>query len=66
MTEHGGDCPGLNAVVRGSVRAAHEQGWETCGFSDGYADLPSPVRYRKLAPNGVEGIMPMGARFWAR
>ena len=56
----GGDCPGLNAVIRGVVRAAHEQGWETYGFSDGYEGLLSPVRYRKLDPNGVDSIMPMG------
>ena len=56
----GGDCPGLNAVIRGVVRAAYEQGWETYGFSDGYEGLISPVRYRKLDPNGVDGIMPMG------
>ncbi|MFM8719032.1 MAG: 6-phosphofructokinase, partial [Chthoniobacterales bacterium] len=56
----GGDCPGLNAVIRGVVRAAHEQGWETYGFSDGYEGLLSPVRYRKLDPNGVDRIMPMG------
>jgi 6-phosphofructokinase len=56
----GGDCPGLNAVIRGVVRAAHEQGWETYGFSDGYEELLSPVRYRRLDSNGVDSIMPMG------
>lgn len=56
----GGDCPGLNAVIRGVVRAAAEQGWETYGFADGYEGLLSPVRYRKLDPNGVDSIMPMG------
>jgi phosphofructokinase-like protein len=56
----GGDCPGLNAVIRGVVRAAHEQGWETYGFADGYEGLLSPVRYRKLDPQGIDSIMPMG------
>jgi len=56
----GGDCPGLNAVIRGVVRAAHEQEWEVYGFSDGYEGLLSPVRYRRLDPNGVDSIMPMG------
>jgi ATP-dependent phosphofructokinase / diphosphate-dependent phosphofructokinase len=56
----GGDCPGLNAVIRGVVRAAHEQDWEVYGISDGYEGLLSPVRYRKLDSNGVDGIMPMG------
>ncbi|MFM8363902.1 MAG: 6-phosphofructokinase [Verrucomicrobiota bacterium] len=56
----GGDCPGLNAVIRGVVRAAAERDWETIGFSDGYEGMLSPVRYRRLDPNGVDGIMPMG------
>lgn len=56
----GGDCPGLNAVIRGVVRAAHEQDWEVVGFADGYEGMLSPVRYRKLDPNGVDSIMPMG------
>ena len=56
----GGDCPGLNAVIRGVVRAAHEQGWDVVGFADGYEGMLSPVRYRKLDPNGVDSIMPMG------
>lgn len=56
----GGDCPGLNAVIRGVVRAAQEQDWEVYGISDGYEGLLSPVRYRKLEPNGVDSIMPMG------
>ena len=56
----GGDCPGLNAVIRGVVRAAAERGWESIGFSDGYEGLLAPVRYRKLDPNGIDGIMPLG------
>jgi 6-phosphofructokinase 1 len=56
----GGDCPGLNAVIRGVVRAAHEQGWDVVGFADGYEGMLSPVRYRKLDANGVDSIMPMG------
>ena len=56
----GGDCPGLNAVIRGVVRAAAERGWEVIGFADGYEGMITPVRYRKLDPNGIDGIMPMG------
>ena len=33
----GGDCPGLNAVIRGVVLAAEKLGWEVLGFLDGYA-----------------------------
>ena len=30
------------------------------GFADGDEGMITPVRYRKLAPNGIDGIMPMG------
>jgi 6-phosphofructokinase 1 len=56
----GGDCPGLNAVIRGVVMAAEEQGWEVFGFFDGYEGLLAPVRYRKLVSAEVDGIMPLG------
>ena len=32
----GGDCPGLNAVLRGVVLAAAKLGWEVIGFLDGF------------------------------
>ncbi|MGA7923864.1 MAG: ATP-dependent 6-phosphofructokinase [Thermoplasmata archaeon] len=32
----GGDCPGLNAAIRGVVYRAHAQGHETVGFRDGW------------------------------
>ena len=36
----GGDAPGLNAVVRGVVKAAiHAQGWEVFGFYDAFRGL---------------------------
>lgn len=56
----GGDCPGLNAVIRGVVRAASERDWDVVGFADGYEGMITPVRYRKLDPNGVDSLMPMG------
>ena len=30
----GGDCPGLNAVLRGVVLAADKLGWDVLGFHD--------------------------------
>ncbi len=56
----GGDCPGLNAVIRGVVMAAAGQGWEVTGFFDGYEGLLAPVRCRALTPEDVDGIMPLG------
>ncbi|MBN1164647.1 MAG: ATP-dependent 6-phosphofructokinase [Candidatus Krumholzibacteriota bacterium] len=36
----GGDCPGLNAVIRGLVRAARiEHNWEVIGIQDGFDGL---------------------------
>ena len=32
----GGDCPGLNAVIRGVVEKCAEFGIEVFGFSDGW------------------------------
>ncbi len=35
----GGDCPGLNAVIRGVVKSGHYLGYEILGFIDGYEGL---------------------------
>lgn len=56
----GGDCPGLNAVIRGVVCAADKLDWEIIGFIDGYEGLLDPVRYRTLDRTSTDGIMPLG------
>src|SRR5476651_1646642 len=56
----GGDCPGLNAVIRAAVASAHTLGWEVLGFIDGYEGLLSPVNYRILTLENTQGIMPSG------
>lgn len=35
----GGDCPGLNAVIRAVVKTATKIGWETFGFIGGFEGL---------------------------
>jgi phosphofructokinase-like protein len=35
----GGDCPGLNAVIRAVTRCAGHYGWEVIGFRQGYRGL---------------------------
>jgi 6-phosphofructokinase 1 len=35
----GGDCPGLNAVIRAVVRRALVDGWEVIGFRNGWAGV---------------------------
>ncbi len=56
----GGDCPGLNAVIRSVVhRAVTTYGDEVIGFEDGYAGLLDG-RYRGLDLNAVSGILARG------
>jgi ATP-dependent phosphofructokinase / diphosphate-dependent phosphofructokinase len=56
----GGDCPGLNAVLRGVVLAAEKLGWEVIGFKDGFEGLLPPGHYIVLDRARTAGIMPLG------
>ena len=56
----GGDCPGLNAVLRGVVLAADKLGWEVVGFRDGFEGLLPPGNYVILDRQAVNGIMALG------
>jgi phosphofructokinase-like protein len=56
----GGDCPGLNAVLRGVVLAADKLGWEVIGFVDGFEGLLPPGKYKVLDRHEIAGIMPRG------
>jgi len=57
----GGDCPGLNAVIRGVVRSADKLGWEVIGFRDGYEGLlPPGGDYIVLDRKVTSGIMHLG------
>lgn len=56
----GGDCPGLNAVIRGVVKAAHQLGYETLGFLKGYEGLIDPVTYIPLNYKNTTGILNQG------
>jgi len=56
----GGDCPGLNAVIRGVVRAATNADWEVIGFHDGFEGLLPPARYEMLNLRRTAGIMQLG------
>ena len=56
----GGDCPGLNAVIRGVVRKAEREfGWRTLGFHDGYMGLIEES-FEELTIEGCRGILPRG------
>jgi 6-phosphofructokinase 1 len=61
----GGDAPGLNAVIRAVVLAAHQLGWEVHGIRDGFDGLLAPERCLgepvvRLAPGSVHGIGHLG------
>ena len=56
----GGDCPGLNAVLRGVVLAADKLGWEVVGFRDGFEGLLPPGDHLILDRKSIDGIMPLG------
>ncbi len=56
----GGDCPGLNAVIRAVVKTAiNDYDMEVVGFMDGYEGLIEN-RYRKLTSSDVSGILTLG------
>src|SRR5215213_6213596 len=56
----GGDCPGLNAVLRGVALAADKIGWEVIGFGDGFEGLLPPGSYMMLDRQSTNGIMALG------
>jgi 6-phosphofructokinase len=53
----GGDCPGLNAVLRGVTKAAEKLGWQVVGFEDGFEGLLPPAKYIVLDQSKTAGIM---------
>ena len=55
----GGDCPGLNAVIRAAARSAFALGWEVYGIEDGFEGLLTK-RAQKLQPRDVRGILHLG------
>lgn len=56
----GGDCPGLNAVLRGVVLAGEKLGWEVIGFRDGFEGLLPPGDHVILGRGNTGGIMARG------
>jgi len=56
----GGDCPGLNAVIRAVAKTAiSDHGMQVIGIEDGYAGLIEG-RYRELNWRSVSGILAEG------
>ena len=55
----GGDCPGLNAVIRAVVRSADAAGWDAVAVREGWRGLVEPI-FEDLGPSQVSGILPRG------
>ena len=55
----GGDCPGLNAVIRAVVRASIQYDWEIIGFRNGWKGLIDG-EIELLTDYSVSGILPKG------
>ena len=57
----GGDCPGLNAVIRAAVKTAIIQyGWKVIGIEDGFEGLLKECKTRPLLYDYVKGIISRG------
>lgn len=55
----GGDCPGLNAVIRAIVKSGYQQGIEVIGIRDGFRGAVEED-YKLLTMSDVSGILPRG------
>jgi 6-phosphofructokinase 1 len=56
----GGDCPGLNAVIRAVAKTASKRGWETIGIFGGYDGLLPPQNFRVLDYKNLDGLLVRG------
>ncbi|OQA56358.1 MAG: Pyrophosphate--fructose 6-phosphate 1-phosphotransferase [Candidatus Omnitrophica bacterium ADurb.Bin277] len=59
MLTGGGDCPGLNAVLRAIVWMAKREGWTCIGFRQGWKGIIED-NHEELTMDSVSGILPRG------
>jgi ATP-dependent phosphofructokinase / diphosphate-dependent phosphofructokinase len=55
----GGDCPGLNAVIRAVGRRVMTRGGEVVGVREGWKGLVEGL-YEPLGPREISGLLPRG------
>jgi len=55
----GGDCPGLNAVIRAVARRAFTRGHQVIGVREGWRGLVEGI-FEQLGPREITGILPRG------
>jgi 6-phosphofructokinase 1 len=56
----GGDCPGLNAVIRAATKSAIYLGYEVLGFLKGFEGTADPVSYMPLTLDNTWNILDQG------
>ncbi len=56
----GGDCPGLNAVIRAVMKTAERRGYETVGILGGFEGLLEPQRTMTLSSDRVGSLLTRG------
>jgi len=56
----GGDCPGLNAVIRAVVRRGEQHGLEVMGVREGWRGLMDPPLHDRLTRDATSGILHLG------
>jgi 6-phosphofructokinase 1 len=59
MLTGGGDCPGLNAVIRAVARRSFDRGYEVLGVREGWRGLVEN-KLAELGPMQISGILPRG------
>jgi ATP-dependent phosphofructokinase / diphosphate-dependent phosphofructokinase len=55
----GGDCPGLNAVIRAVTRRSLDRGYEAVGVREGWRGLVDG-KFQPLDDRAISGILPRG------
>jgi 6-phosphofructokinase 1 len=55
----GGDCPGLNAVIRAVARRSWSRGHEVVGVREGWRGMVEQ-QFQPLGPEQISGILPRG------
>ena len=55
----GGDCPGLNAVIRAVARPSMVRGHEMVGIREGWLGLVE-AQFEPLGPREISGLLPRG------
>jgi ATP-dependent phosphofructokinase / diphosphate-dependent phosphofructokinase len=60
----GGDCPGLNAVIRAVARRSFDRGHDVVGVREGWRGLVDGI-FQELGPREISGILPRGGTILA-